>query len=130
MKKLIIIVSLWLCVGVLSAFAENQKGNFSDSQICMAAIALMNGHPPVYDRVSSVKNEVTLHYTRNRDNRKFIYGCHLSGSEVKWRLHPQSTWSKNNQLFFAVNGNSVSIRQVVLRETVDSKTFQIGELQQ
>ncbi len=104
------------------------KGKFNDAQICMAAIALMNNREPIYDIVNFRDNETILNYTRNVDNKSFSYACRLSGREIKWRLYSQTNWSKDNQLFFTINGDSLSIRQTAVGETMGSKSFQFREL--
>ena len=130
MSRYLLILIILLTTGCGQDDPKVNDTAFSKAKICMAGIAAMNGHDPIYDLVSTEKEITELQYTRKVDGRKFIYECKINNDEINWRMKEYSggLWNKNLRLFFALNDEVIVIRQFVMGELIDSRLFKYEEL--
>jgi hypothetical protein len=90
-------------------------GKFTESDLCRAAIATLNGYQPrvIFFRSSS-RVETTVHYRRSGDSTDFQYVCKIEGVEIRWRDATMSDWNSSTRITFGISadGSELTIRLV------------------
>ena len=116
-----------------SIFSGNSedKGSFTEQQICIATIASTMGRDPSIIKINSLKGNVTyLSYVRKDDGKKWAYRCKLDGNKVIW-ASDTGRWRDGQYdsiITFSVNSNKINISEKYDDGSGETKTYNSNQL--
>ena len=124
--------SLWVVVAMaLPACGGQNKGSFTDQQICIATIAAVMGRDPSIIKIDSVQSDITyLSYYRQDDETHWKYRCELDGEKVIWATDTGRwrTDQSDSKITLSVSGNELSIPEKYLDGSGNTKLYNVGPL--
>ena len=119
--------------GLVTAFASKPAlaVNFTQQQICRAAIGALMGRDPNIIKVSKVESGIVhVRYSRPDDGTVWEQRCRIEGQKIvwatesgRWREHPM-----DEVITYAVAGTSVTIGQRYTDGSTVTKSYKAAEL--
>ncbi len=110
---------------------SQDKGLFSDSNICIAAISIISYKPPSIINVDGRDgNIVNLSYRRPSDGTRWEQKCKVSDNKVVWgtRGGRWRTSVHDKKMSFSVAGNDLTLIAVFHDGSKKTKSFNLSEL--
>jgi len=115
----------------LSVCSAQDKGDFTDQQICIATVAATMRRDPSIIKIDSIDGNITyLSYFRQDDGKHWKYRCKLEGNRAIWATNTGRwrTDQYDSKITFLVNGNELSISEKYSDGSGDTKKYNIRQL--
>lgn len=109
-----------------NASTEVVRGDFSDQQICKAAISTIMGRLPSIIRIASSSGGVTyLSYIA--DGTKWDYRCRIQGNNAVWAAEP-GRWRTEDDIQYSVSGTRLVVSELYSDGSSNRKVYEISQL--
>jgi hypothetical protein len=121
-----------VCIALASS-ARAEGTQFSNDQICKAALAAIIGRDPDSVKVDKQQdNIVYLHYIKQNDQSRVDYRCKLKGTTVVWAKgdEPWHEDPADGETKFKVAGGKLVFDQKFADGSTSKQSYSAGEIGQ